>query len=270
MLLSIVTVVRNDPEGLTHTLDSTRPLKREGVEHWVIDGSSDGRVREVLARRGDESGLAWISEPDKGLYDAMNKGLARATGDYVLFINAGDSLSDMLDADLLFDALRTSAGVLIGHTVETWEQSRWLRPGLGREGDVFIAPPHQATFYPRQFYATERYRLDIRVAADCDYTARAIERCGGSYLPTTVCEFALGGLSSSYDKLSTLRVRFAENASLRGRVKLITKVVMWHLLPRHMFYGALAAGKYTRLRAGEVVKFGSQPMTRLPRPDAGR
>lgn len=265
MLLSIITVVRNDPEGVVQTLDSTRPLKRDGVEHWVIDGSSDDRVRELLRRRSGEPGLKWISEPDKGLYDAMNKGLERATGDYALFVNAGDSLSDLLDIDLLFAALQRESGVLIGHTVETWEHARWLRPGVGREGDVFVAPPHQATFYPRRFYAGERYRLDIRVAADCDYTERAIDRCGGIYLPTTICEFALGGLSSSYGKLSTLRLRLRESNTARSRLKLGLKIVMWHLLPRRTFYGLLAAGKYTRLSKDRPVTLAAQRVTRLPR-----
>jgi glycosyltransferase involved in cell wall biosynthesis len=197
--------------------------------------------------------VKWISEPDRGLYDAMNKGLERAAGDFVVFVNAGDVLSPMLDVGLLFDRLRRETRVLIGHTVESWADRKWLRPGLGRERDVYVAPPHQATFYPRAFYESARYRLDIRVAGDCEYTARAIASCGAAYLPTVVCEFALGGLSSSYGSVKTIRLRLRESHTVKSRLKLFSKVAMWHVLPRSLFYGVLALGKYTPLATGRSI-----------------
>jgi putative colanic acid biosynthesis glycosyltransferase len=251
MILSIVTIVRHDLPGLRATLDSAARLRsRPDVEHWVIDGSDadHNAVRDHLAAVAAQSAVKWISERDRGIYDGMNKGLERSTGDFVVFLNAGDTFSPLLDADLLFERLRSERCVLLGHTIETWQGDRWLRPGIGRERDVFAAPPHQATFYPRSFYATERYRLDRRVTADTDYTRRAMARCGAAYLPTIVSEFALGGVSSTYGKQSPVLTRIRQCGSISGKAKLLFKVVLWNLLSRRAFYRTLAAGKYTRLR----------------------
>lgn len=183
MLLTIVTVVRNDLSGLRTTIDSVARLMRGDVEHWVIDGSDNCAIRDHLASRAGHK-IRWISEPDRGIYDAMNKGLERASGAFVLFINAGDSLSPALSADDLLERLAAAEPhVLLGHTVKKWGDDRWLRPGVGRERDVFGSPAHQATFYPRAFYAKARYRLDLLVTADAEYTARALAQCGATYLP---------------------------------------------------------------------------------------
>lgn len=279
MRLSIVAIVRNDLPGLRATLASAAPLvaartERDGddgraavAEVWVVDGSTDDAIRNYLtglATRADEAvGGApnWISEPDRGIYDAMNKGLDRATGDYVVFVNAGDTLWPKLDVELLSTRLRDEGPggrVLVGHTVEVWRDRRWLRPGLGRERLVFSQPPHQATFYPRAFYAGERYRLDRPVSADGDYTRRAIAARGAAYLPTVVCEFALGGRSSSYGNLRTLWVRLRETRSPIDRCRLVLKAMMWRVLPRDTFYRALALGKYTPLHgSGDIGGGGS-------------
>jgi glycosyltransferase involved in cell wall biosynthesis len=228
---------------------------RPDVEHWVIDGSDNDRIREYLENRpSTEYEIRWVCEPDGGIYDAMNKGLERAGGAFVLFINAGDIVSHLLDRETLYARLECREScVLLGNTVEKWGNDRWLRPGLGRERDVFIAPAHQATFYPQAFYAANRYRLDLLVTADSNYTSRAIAHCGARYLPLVICEFALGGLSSRYDDLRKLSLRFRQTASLSSRVKIVAKAMLWRLLPRTLFYRLLAFGKYTRLRADRPV-----------------
>lgn len=251
MLLSIVTVVRNDLRGLRITIDSVARLMRCDVEHWVIDGSDNCAIRNDLASRAGHE-IRWISEPDRGIYDAMNKGLERASGAFVLFVNAGDSVSSILEADELLGRLATAdPRVLLGHTVEKWGNDRWLRPGVGHERDVFGAPAHQATFYPRAFYAKARYRVDLLVTADAEYTARALAQCGATYLPLIICEFALGGLSSRYDNLRKLYVRFRQAGSTSARLRIVAKALLWRMLPRPLFYRLLALGKYTRLQAGE-------------------
>src|SRR5262249_31093550 len=157
-------------------------------EHWVIDGSSSSAVREYLSGRSD---VKWISEPDKGIFDAMNKSLERAKGDFVLFLNAGDVISKALDTAALFGRLCCESRVLIGHTIEVYKDLRWLRPGMNRAMDVFRSPAHQATFYPRSFYRNNRYLVQLRISADGAYTRTAIQQCGAAYLPLIVCEFHL-------------------------------------------------------------------------------
>jgi glycosyltransferase involved in cell wall biosynthesis len=118
-VVSVVTVVRNDAAGLARTLDSVARQKRHLLEQIVIDGDSTDDTRRVLVeRRADIDVL--VSEPDDGIYSGMNKGLDRASCDWVLFLNAGDRFTndnaieqivsattadvDVIYSDVLFDA----------------------------------------------------------------------------------------------------------------------------------------------------------------------
>jgi putative colanic acid biosynthesis glycosyltransferase len=249
--LSIVTVVKDDLAALEATLASTRALSGWDYEHWVIDGSRQPDVREALMRRG---GVNWVSEPDEGIFHAMNKGLERARGDFVLFLNAGDVISSALDPAALFARLAVERRALIGHTIEVYQDLRWLRPGVKRAADVFSSPAHQATFYPRSFYAHNRYPEQLHFSADGAYTLRAIRECGAAYLPLVVCEFQLGGVSSNYQSARVLRRRMREVASLRQQGLLLLKFCLWRILPRRAFYSLLAAFKYTRLDRNRIPK----------------
>ena len=100
MIISIVTITFNAEGLLQPTLDSVRQQTYPDVEHIIIDGAStDGTVglarkyQQEQKAKGKGHEVIIVSEPDKGLYDAMNKGLKRTTGDYVLFLNAGDRLA---------------------------------------------------------------------------------------------------------------------------------------------------------------------------------
>lgn len=117
-IISLITVVRNDAAGLSHTLDSVARQKRRLLEQIVIDGGSTDDTRRVFNdRRADIDVL--VSEPDDGIYSGMNKGLDRASCDWVLFLNAGDRFAidnaieqivsatadnvDVIYSDVLFD-----------------------------------------------------------------------------------------------------------------------------------------------------------------------
>ena len=202
MKLTIATVVSNDLPGLCKTLESARGLIGSGIEYWVIDGSTDLNIRNYLALHGRD--IAWISEPDRGIYDAMNKALDRATGDYVLFINAGDTLHPQFDPVEFFQRAGTSSHILLGRIVEVAGKDRFLCPGAGHEEMVFDNPRHPATFYPRAYYSQNRYSVEQRVGADGSYTAAGIASVGVMLVPLTVAEFFVGGISSTYGSWPTL------------------------------------------------------------------
>lgn len=89
MLFSVVTVALNSESTIGDTLTSVRSQQFEDYEHIIIDGASKDGTLDVV-RSNQHSRLRWNSEPDGGLYDAMNKGLHMAQGDYVLFLNSDD------------------------------------------------------------------------------------------------------------------------------------------------------------------------------------
>ncbi len=96
MFLSIITINRNNAEGLKRTLNSVASQTCRDFEYIIIDGAStDGSVdviKEYVESPADKNVSYWVSEPDSGIYNAMNKGIKKATGDYCLFLNSGDSL----------------------------------------------------------------------------------------------------------------------------------------------------------------------------------
>ena len=98
--ISIITINYNDAEGLRKTLASVASQTYTDIEHIIVDGAStDGSVdviREyetINLSSTNPIRIVWVSEKDKGIYDAMNKGVAKASGEYLLFLNGGDALA---------------------------------------------------------------------------------------------------------------------------------------------------------------------------------
>lgn len=120
-LLSIVTVVYNSKEALLKTYQSIKSQGNLDYEWVVIDGgSSDGTI-EFLDKVDDVS-VTWVSEPDKGIYDAMNKGLRRATGRYVQFLNAGDIFHDKSSLKAALEFLTETESDIICMSFEIWSK----------------------------------------------------------------------------------------------------------------------------------------------------
>src|SRR5690606_41497725 len=105
-VLSIITVTFNCRDLLPRTLESVQEQSFPGIEHVVVDGASTDGTLDLIRAHADRLG-SWVSEPDKGIYDAMNKGLHMARGEYVLFLNAGDTF---FSKDTVGEVCAPSAG----------------------------------------------------------------------------------------------------------------------------------------------------------------
>jgi len=203
MKISVITVALNAAATLEQTLRSVREQGWPDVEHIVVDGgSADGSV-EIL-RRNEESLSRWISEPDNGLYDAMNKGIAMAGGEIVGFLNADDvyahnqvlsRVGEALSAPGLDgcygDLVYVDAGNM-SRIIRYW-RSEPYREGLFERGWM---PAHPTFFVRRTVY--ERYgdfRVDLEFQADLELTARfiAVNRISVAYLPEILVRMRIGG-----------------------------------------------------------------------------
>ncbi|GAB6009249.1 glycosyltransferase family 2 protein [Dysgonomonas reticulitermitis] len=91
MKLSIITINYNNLSGLKRTVESIIPHHRGDMEYLVIDGGSTDGSADIIKKNGDKINY-WVSEPDSGIYNAMNKGIRQAKGEYILFINSGDTI----------------------------------------------------------------------------------------------------------------------------------------------------------------------------------
>ncbi|MCC6542525.1 MAG: glycosyltransferase [Flavobacteriales bacterium] len=208
MKVTLITVCRNAATVIAGTLESVRLQTHPDIEHIVIDGASTDGTMEVLRGYAAEVGnCTLVSEPDKGIYDAMNKGLSRATGDLVGFINAGDMLMTPQVVAHVAEAFeRSGADAVYGDIImvdeaditkvhRTWISGSYRRENF-RKGWM---PPHVATFFRKQVY--DRYghfNLALRIGADYEIMLRFLyrHRISAVHLPEVLVRFRLGGMSN--------------------------------------------------------------------------
>lgn len=163
-LVSVITVVRNGAATISQTLDSVRMQRQVLVEHIVIDGASSDSTTEILKTYQSDQ-LRWVSERDQGIYDAMNKGIRLARGEWLLFLGADDALSDQnVLADVFRERDLSPYDLVCGNS--RFHSGRHCVPRLGWRTQIFNTIHHQAAFYRRHLFDDFQYRLDIPVVAD--------------------------------------------------------------------------------------------------------
>jgi glycosyltransferase involved in cell wall biosynthesis len=174
IILSIITVNLNNLSGLEKTIQSVSGQSFEDFEFIVVDGASvDGSI-EILKAKNNRIDH-WISEPDKGIYHAMNKGIRQAKGKYCLFLNSGDWLEDKDVLSRVFgqeqDADIISGDIAFYDTVK--KAIKWLVPSP----DILTAKtlfngtlPHQASFIKRELFEKYGfYNENLKIAADWQF-----------------------------------------------------------------------------------------------------
>lgn len=197
---SIITITLNNLAGLKVTQETLTSQTCPDYEWIVIDGgSSDGTADFLKTTNAD-----WISEPDGGLFDAMNKGAARASGVYLLFMNAGDCFAspDVLEKIKAVIA-EESPDFIYGHALETGADGRTLfKPARALSCLKWGMPTHhQAMLYRRDAMGGLRFDTSFSIAADYDFTARALALSKHTaFCPFPVCLFKSGGISQKNSK----------------------------------------------------------------------
>jgi glycosyltransferase len=222
MRLTVVTVCRNAAATIGETLASFFDQSHPDKRLMVIDGAStDDTV--TVARRFECDQLTIVSEPDRGLYDAMNKGLRAFDSDAVGFLNADDRFHDpsalaslaaaLETADICYGDLDFVDAARGGRVVRRWRATPWRR-GAFRHGWM---PPHP-TFYCRRAVVEQvgTFDLGYRLAADYDFMLRALELGDFkvAHVPKVLVDMADGGLSSA-SMSARLRHNFEALASRR-------------------------------------------------------
>ena len=197
-LISIVTIVRNDQEGLRRTRASVAEQTSRDFEWLIVDGASTDGTKE-MANSFTEPYVSVRSERDTGIYDAMNKGLERSRGEYVLFLNARDTFADAKVLETVAANLRESqADFLYGDSLEAFGGNRLVyKAAQGHERVAYgMFACHQAMYFRRSMIGTLRYDTDLRISGDYSFTAAFLRsRPKICRLHQALCIFDLSGAS---------------------------------------------------------------------------
>jgi len=206
MKISVLTVALNAAETIEDTLRSVISQTHPDVEHVIVDGASTDDTLQIVKRYPQRLGKV-ISEPDEGLYDAMNKALDSATGDVIGTLNADDMYFDEHVLQRVAEAFEDpELGACWGdmqlmdfedmHRLRRYWKSSPYKPGKFSRGWV---PPHPAFFARGDIYREKgKFDLSYKVAADFEMLVRLIEKCKikTAYIPATLSRFRLGGVSN--------------------------------------------------------------------------
>lgn len=223
-VFSIITVTYNASEYLERTIQSIVSQTYRNVEFLIIDGASTDGTQNII--RKYESYISyWISEADKGLYDAMNKGIAKATGDYIWFINAGDELfsEEIIEQivsklngsfpDIIYGetALIDSTGKSVGmRRLRAPEKLTWKSFNMG------MLVCHQSFIVKKGI--TESYNLSFRFSSDFDWCIRNMKKSESILNANlTLSKFLEAGMTTENRKES-LKERYRIMVNYYGKI----------------------------------------------------
>ena len=211
MKISLITVTYNSSKTLKTTLESILNQLHTDYEYIVVDGSSKANPVALLKEYEPKfnNNIKWISEPDKGLYDAMNKGIRMATGDVIGILNSDDfftsndilrQVSEALEKNKNLDAVYGDIHFVNPDNLEKcirYYSSKVFKRGLMRLGFM----PAHPSFYMRKacFEKYGLYKTDYKIAADFEYLLRVIfkHKIRTQYIPVDMVTMRTGGASTS-------------------------------------------------------------------------
>ena len=221
MILSVITINKNNASGLRKTIESVINQTFEDFEYIVIDGASDDGSVEVIKEHSDRISF-WVSESDTGIYSAMNKGIRKANGEYVLMLNSGDYLCGRNVLEDIFPALN-GVDIVQGNRIEKHDDGLWLNRGYGKSELSFLDVQrghflHQAAFckhdlFEKYGYFDESYKY----VSDTIFFIKTLGYGNSSfkYVDIDIVYFDMNGVSNTGDM--TIREKHAEEVSRMNR-----------------------------------------------------
>ena len=199
--LSVVTVSFNSAKTIDQTLDSLQKQTSKDFESIVIDGDSNDGTQEIVKSYGDLV-TSFISEKDDGIYDAMNKGIEKARGLYLAFLNSDDAYFPETIEWVKAFAKSTEACIIYGNLQKERKLDGEILTRIEKP-DLQLMPKTMGAFHPATFVRTElfekfgTYDLRFKQAADYHWLLRAyMDKVPFDYLDKNLAKFRLGGVSS--------------------------------------------------------------------------
>lgn len=200
MKITVITINYNNASGLKETIESVVSQTYNNFEYVIVDGGSSDGSRNIIEEHSKNYSFKWISEPDKGLYNAMNKGVDMAAGDYCIFMNSGDKF---FDTEVLAKAalcLNNNIGIASG--VGKTGALTWYPPKQSKINLTFFLKSslnHQSTFVRRDILLRHHFSEDYKIVSDTEFLFKALILDNESYLdiPVIVCDCEEPGASGN-------------------------------------------------------------------------
>lgn len=242
--LSIITINYNDAVGLQKTFNSTISQSCADFEHVIVDGASPDNSVEVIKKYAAEASakgikVTWISEKDKGIYNAMNKGIRMARGEYIEILNAGDILASVEVVEKMYAALEEKdyPELLYGNMIKVSADGKVV--GKSKETpysflNYFISTlNHDCAYIKRSLFGEDRYGLydeELKIVSDWKWYTEAIGlgTVFPVYVDIDVTIFDATGISET-----NLAKRNEERAKV---LKAITPPAVWEDYNQHSFH----------------------------------
>ncbi len=207
MKISIITVVFNGVSTIKHCIESVLSQDYDSIEYIIVDGNSTDGTKEIVESYGNKIGK-FLSEPDKGIYDAMNKGIELATGDVIGILNADDFYADQTVISSIAKTLKSTGSEgcyadldYVDGQDNSVIKRKWVS-GPYTQNSFLMGwmPPHPTFFVKKECYNKfGKFRLDMGSAADYELMLRMIYKNGIklAYVPKVTVKMRTGGVSNS-------------------------------------------------------------------------
>lgn len=204
MKYSIITVNLNNANGLKETIDSVVNQTCHDYEFLIIDGGSTDDSISIIKQYKNKIDY-WVSEPDKGIFNAMNKGITASQGDYLIFMNSGDcfynnsvlenSISYLGSDFVIGQIAQKDNGTLMNYELSDISMMTFYKGAI----------PHQATFHKRSLFNNSLYDENLKISSDWKFFFQKIIIENASYTlePVVICSFDTCGISNTNSILAT-------------------------------------------------------------------
>ncbi|PLY04733.1 MAG: glycosyltransferase [Arcobacter sp.] len=210
-LISIITISYNEKNNIENTINSVINQTYKNIEFIIIDGKSTDGTVDIINKYKEQISL-FISEKDKGIYDAMNKANDLASGDYIIFLNSGDSFSSKtIVQEIIANTESFNYTLITGRTKIYYE----------KENLNLISPPsniildnntktysHQSTFIHKKIYKFYNYNLNYKISADKEYwyKIKNTDNFNIKFHDLNIASFELGGVSNNHKNAINRRI----------------------------------------------------------------
>lgn len=241
MRISVVTINYNNVKGLKRTLDSVNAQTCDDYELVIVDGGSNDGSKAIIEEYAvNHPNVTWISEPDKGIYNAMNKGVRMSSGEYCIFMNSGDSFYDCKVLETSMEYLDSDTSIIVGSAVVGgFLYNAPEEKELSLSFFIKESLCHQSAFIKKTLLLQIPYNESRKIAGDSEFFANALIIKGASYISIPICvsRYENAGASANID------------ASFKERL-----IAIKELLPFRMDYDVDFIYKYHNIF---VLKIGS-------------